>query len=344
MNSLLKVEGLDVYTRSGVQILDGISFSLGRGASLGVVGESGSGKSILMRSLVGLAPPTMSISGSVLFKGSELLNRWDAAAIRGRGMAMVFQDALTSLNPVMSIGSQFQQPLRFHFGLSKREAEARALELLDLVGVSDPRRRLSQHVGSLSGGMRQRVMIALALSCEPEVLIADEPTTALDVTIQGQVLDLLLEIQQLTGMALLLVTHDLAVVSGYVDDVAVMYGGQIVEYGATRSVFKSPAAPYTEALLQATPLLEDEPGRRLNAIAGQPPAPGTGGSGCRFSARCNYVQPDCIALAPVLRPMEREDMRLGRCHHPREAGADPDVGGDFQVIGPVARRETDARG
>jgi ABC-type dipeptide/oligopeptide/nickel transport system ATPase component len=265
---LLEVRGLAAEFRQRGQVvraLNGIGFDIAAGEAVGFVGESGCGKSVMARAVMRLAPEgsTVRLAGAVRFEGTDLMRQSEAQmrAIRGARIAMVFQDPMTSLNPVMTIGAQMGDMLRRHLGLSARAARARAIELLDDVGIREPARRIDDHPHQFSGGMRQRVLIAMAVACEPALLIADEPTTALDVTVQAQILRLLLRLRERHGMALMLISHDFGVIAGMVERVNVMYGGEIVEAGVVEQIFASPAHAYTRALLDAVPRL-DGPGRQ----------------------------------------------------------------------------------
>ncbi len=303
---VLEVEDLRTWfdTPGGVvHAVDGVSLTLERGRTLGVVGESGSGKSVLCRSIMGLLPRRGVIrSGSVRFGGVDLatLSRDELRRLWGREMAMVFQDPMTSLNPVMKIGEQLTEGLRLHLGLGAREAEARAVSLLGEVGIPEPERRLRQFAHQLSGGMRQRVTIAIALACDPVLVFGDEPTTALDVTVQAQILDLLDREQERRTMSMVLVTHDLGVVAGRADDIAVMYAGKIVEKAPTTALFADMKMPYTEALFKSIPKLEQPSHTRLETIAGRPPSLTSPPAGCRFAARCPYARERCRAEEPPL--------------------------------------------
>jgi len=286
-----------------VKAVDGVSLTLERGKTLGVVGESGSGKTVLARSIMGLLTARNVVrSGSVQYQGHELLGASNAElrALWGTEMAMVFQDPMTSLNPVMKIGRQITEGLRYHLDLPKDEARAQALQLLESVGIPDPKRRIDQYPHELSGGMRQRVTIAISLACGPKLLFADEPTTALDVTVQAQILNLLNHQQRERHMAMVLVTHDLGVVAGRTDDIAVMYAGQIVEKAPTRTLFANVRMPYTEALLKSIPKLDDPSHTRLQIIGGRPPDLIHPPPGCRFAPRCPYAQEKCHAEMPPL--------------------------------------------
>jgi len=296
---LLEIENLVVHftTRSGiVHGARGVSLHLGYGETLGIVGESGSGKSVTVQAVMGLiTTPGEIVSGDIRWKGrsffgpggKELLR-----TIRGKEIAMVFQDPMTSLNPLFTIGAQMTEVLRHHLGMNNKQARRRAVELLELVDMSAPERRLDQHPHEFSGGMRQRVMIAMALACEPSLLIADEPTTALDVTIQAQILELLADLQQRLNLSVILITHDLGVIAQLCHRVAVMYAGQIVEVGEAEDIFKNPIHPYTQGLLRATPR-PDEVTERMIAIEGVPPDLICPPSGCAFSSRCRDARAGC---------------------------------------------------
>ncbi|WP_460274595.1 ABC transporter ATP-binding protein [Celeribacter sp. ULVN23_4] len=298
-------------TRSGsVHAVNSVSFSLKPGELLGVVGESGSGKSVTMMSLIGLipSPPAQASGGGIDFGGIDLLKASESElrAIRGARIGFVFQDPMTSLNPVFTVGYQIMEPLRKHMKMSKAQARVRAKELLELVGIPDAERRLSDFPHQFSGGMRQRVMIAIALACDPEVLIADEPTTALDVTIQAQILELMHELRAKLGMAVIWITHDLGVIAGIADRVLVMYGGQIVEHAPVRDLFKHPRHPYTRALLKTVPSVRGDRAERLEVIEGQPPILRAEPSSCSFASRCPFAFERCLAENPP-----RYDVRPG---------------------------------
>ncbi len=288
--------------RGLVHAVDGVSFALERGKTIGIVGESGCGKSVLSRSIMGLLPGNVVRYGSIRFEGHEIgdASSDDMRHYWGTQMSMVFQDPMTSLNPVMRVGNQVMESLRFHFDVTKDYAEETALALLQSVGIPEAERRLREYPHQLSGGMRQRVMIAIALACGPKLLFADEPTTALDVTVQAQILDLLQQQQRDRFMAMLLVTHDLGVVAGRTDDIAVMYAGRIVERAPTRSLFAHTRHPYTEALLKSIPKLGMPSHSKLDAIAGRPPDLVKPPSGCKFAPRCPYAQAKCLADEPPL--------------------------------------------
>jgi oligopeptide/dipeptide ABC transporter ATP-binding protein len=288
-----------------VRAVDGVSLSLERGRTLGVVGESGSGKTVLSRSIMNLLPRRgVRHSGRVLFEGRDLstLSRKEWTDVWGVEMAMVFQDPMTSLNPVMRVGRQITESLRFHLGMGRAEADAAALELLRSVNIPEAKRRAREYPHQLSGGMRQRVTIAIALACSPKLLLADEPTTALDVTVQAQILNLLRDAQEERDMGMILVTHDLGVVAGRADEIAVMYAGQIVERAPADVLFRQMRMPYTEALLQSIPRLEHDSHTRLQVIPGRPPDLIHPPAGCRFSPRCAYAQDRCVEEAPPLVP------------------------------------------
>ena len=293
-------------TRNGeVHAVNSVSFSLRPGELLGVVGESGSGKSVTMMSLIGLlpSPPAEVRDGHVMFDGQDLLKASDEQlrAIRGARIGFIFQDPMTSLNPVFTVGFQLMEPLRKHMGMKKPQARKRAKELLDLVGIPDAERRLGDYPHQFSGGMRQRVMIAIALACDPQILIADEPTTALDVTIQAQILELVKELRQKLGMAIVWITHDLGVIAGIADRVMVMYGGQVVEQAPVRELFGKPKHPYTRALLQTIPSVRGERVERLRVIEGQPPILGAPPIACPFRDRCAHKIDLCDQENPLLR-------------------------------------------
>ncbi|MEJ1998041.1 MAG: ABC transporter ATP-binding protein [Maritimibacter sp.] len=307
---VLEVNDLNTvfHMRTGeVHAVNHVSFNLKKGELLGVVGESGSGKSVTMMSLIGLLPmpPAEVRAGEVLFDGQDLLqiDPDELRKLRGRRIGFVFQDPMTSLNPVFTVGFQIMEPLRRHMGMNKAQARTRAKELLELVGIPDAARRLKDYPHQFSGGMRQRVMIAIALACDPDVLIADEPTTALDVTIQAQILELVKELREKLGMAIIWITHDLGVIAGIADRVIVMYGGQIVEHAPVRELFKHPRHPYTKALLETVPSVTGERADRLKVIEGQPPILGASPSACPFRKRCSYRIDWCDHENPLRRPV-----------------------------------------
>ncbi|OUS08496.1 peptide ABC transporter ATP-binding protein [Rhodobacterales bacterium 52_120_T64] len=290
-------------TRDGaVHAVNGVSFSLAPGELLGIVGESGSGKSVTMMSLMDLlpSPPAEIVSGEIVIDNEDVraMTPQQMRALRGGKVGFIFQDPMTSLNPVFTVGFQLMEPLREHLGMSKSEARARAAELLDLVGIPDAERRLKDYPHQFSGGMRQRVMIAIALSCDPKVLIADEPTTALDVTIQAQILELVRELRQKMGMAIIWITHDLGVIAGIADRVAVMYAGQIVEHAEVKELFRNPQHPYTRALLETLPKAEGQRDDRLRSIDGQPPNMNAAPTSCEFAPRCAHAFERCWSENP----------------------------------------------
>jgi peptide/nickel transport system ATP-binding protein len=302
---LLRVESLTTTfgtSRGPLYAVDGVSFDLARGETIGIVGESGSGKSVLVRSIMNLLPRSASVSGAVTFDGRDVrtLSGPDRRHLWGREIAMVFQDPMTSLNPVKTIGRQLTDPLRYHLGLSRKAARQQAMDLLARVRVPDAGRRLTQYPHELSGGMRQRIMIAIAVSCGPKLLIADEPTTALDVTVQKQILDLLASLQGELGMSVILITHDLGVVAGRTKRVLVMYAGQVVEEAPTSVLFDEMRHHYTEALLASIPQIERPSHTRLLTITGRPPDLVRPPPGCRFAPRCRFCQPRCVGERPVL--------------------------------------------
>jgi oligopeptide/dipeptide ABC transporter ATP-binding protein len=303
---LLKVEGLRTYfqTEEGLaRAVDGVSFDLRKGETLGLVGESGCGKSVTSLSILRLIPepPGKIAEGRVLFRGRDLLglSEEEMRGVRGNDIAMIFQEPMTSLNPAFTCGDQIDEAVMLHQGLDRAAARDRTVEMLRRVGIPDPAGRADDHPHRLSGGMRQRVMIAMALSCNPDLLIADEPTTALDVTIQAQILELMEQLQSELGMGVLMITHDLGVIAGTADRVAVMYAGKVVEMGETEDLFADPRHPYTQGLLASIPKLtgvED----RLRVIPGTVPDPARFPTGCRFHPRCPYADALCRAREPAL--------------------------------------------
>jgi oligopeptide transport system ATP-binding protein len=309
--SLLSVEDLRVefWTQRGtVYAVNGVSFDVAAGETLGIVGESGCGKSVTSLAILGILPRAGRVTnGHALFEGRDLLGRSDSdlRKIRGREIAMIFQDPMTSLNPVLTIGRQIRETLETHFGSSRKEAQARAVELLEQVGIPEARRRTGDYPHQFSGGMRQRAMIAMALACEPKLLIADEPTTALDVTIQAQILDLLRGLVAERDTALIVITHDLGVVAGMCDRVNVMYGGMVVETGDAEDVFRSPRHPYTLGLLQSVPRLDTPRGRKLHPIEGAPRDMLRPPAACPFAPRCAYEVDQSRQEVPALREIAR---------------------------------------
>ena len=310
--SLLTVTDLRTYfhTRSGVyRAVDGIDFSVERGETLGIVGESGCGKSVTCYSLMGLIPqpPGRIESGSAMFDGVDLLHcsASQARSIRGKRIAMIFQDPMTSLNPYLRISEQLIEPLLIHENISRKAALARALDMLAEVGINDAEKRIHFYPHEFSGGMRQRVMIAMALITKPELLIADEPTTALDVTVQAQIVDLIKKMQRELGMAVVFITHDLGVISGLCDRVQVMYAGRVVETGDTRTIFYQPKHPYTRALQRSIPSLQPK-GSELYTIAGMPPDLSKPLPGCSFAPRCEFATERCRTETPKLSALNAE--------------------------------------
>ena len=307
MSNLLQIEDLRTIFRTPmglVAAVDGVSLGVARGKTLGIVGESGCGKSMLSLSVMGLVPPPgQNAGGRVIFDGQNLLDLSPAAmrGIRGNRIAMIFQEPMTSLNPVFAIGDQITEAMRAHDRTASDKAlRAKAIAALDRVRIPAPERRFDEYPHQMSGGMRQRVMIAMALACEPDLLIADEPTTALDVTVQAQILDLLRDLQAQSGMAIILITHDLGVVAEMADEVAVMYAGKVVERAAISEIFDDPQHPYTLGLLGSIPKLE-ETNDRLLAIEGAVPPPFALPDGCRFNPRCVFAAADCTTRQPELR-------------------------------------------
>jgi len=310
MPPLLQVKNLQThfYTQDGVvKAVDGVSFEVDKGETLGIVGESGSGKSVTSLSVMRLipSPPGKIVGGQILFDGDDLLkySEEEMRHIRGKDIAMIFQDPMTSLNPVLTVGRQITESLELHMKMTGKEARNRAAELLAMVGIPSPEKRLEDYPHQFSGGMRQRVMIAMALSCNPQLLIADEPTTALDVTIQAQILELIGKLQDELGMAVIVITHDLGVVAGMADRVNVMYAGRVIEEGPTNQIFADPRMPYTIGLLQSIPRLDEERNHRLEPIRGLPPDLINLPQICPFSPRCDYVQDACYQQVPPLRPV-----------------------------------------
>ena len=313
----LSVQDLEIALVGGdrpVPVVTGVSLTVARGEIVGLVGESGSGKSLTSLAVTRLLDPRVArvTAGSVTLYGKELLGLPEPAmrAVRGKEIGMIFQDPMTSLDPAFTTGYQLTSVLRRHTGLGRRAARGRAVELLGLVGIADPRRRVDQYPHQLSGGMRQRVMIAMAIACEPKVLIADEPTTALDATSQAQILELVRALAETMRMATIITTHDLGVVAEVCDRVAVMYAGQVVERAGTEQLFYRPRHPYTERLLQSLPRVGAA--HQLAGIPGQPPRAGHFPAGCRFAARCGYAtESECTAAVPALRQLA--DDRSARC-------------------------------
>ncbi|WP_416897681.1 MAG: ABC transporter ATP-binding protein [Minwuia sp.] len=325
---LLQLENVAVHfdTAQGrLRAVDGVDLELGHGRTLGIVGESGSGKSVLSRMIMGLWPSNARLGkeSRILLEGRDLLTlpEKELRKIRGPEVSMIFQDPMTSLNPVMTVGRQIAEgPIR-HLGKSRAEARDLAVELLTAVGIPQPEQRIRSYPHQLSGGMRQRVAIAMALACQPKLLIADEPTTALDVTVQAEILDLLARQTRDRHMALILITHDLGVVAGRTDEVAVMYAGKVVERSSTRELFADMRMPYTEALLQSIPRLEDPPHKRLSTVGGRPPNLVAPPPGCSFAPRCPYADRSCEAAEPRLEPVSNDPTHQFACFKPLERGA-----------------------
>src|ERR671939_355532 len=343
--TILSVKDLRTYfeTEDGtVKAVDGISFQLQPGETLGIVGESGSGKSVTNLSILRLIPepPGRIVGGEVLFKGEDILSlRPDAVRkIRGRRIAMIFQDPMTSLNPFMKISKQLMEMTQLHLGHTKAQAREHAIRMLETVGIPDARARADNYPHEFSGGMRQRVMIAMALSCEPELLIADEPTTALDVTIQAQILELIKQLKQETGTSVILITHDLGVVAGMTDHIIVMYAGKVFEQAPTRELFACPGNPYTKGLLRSVPDPAHEQGKELYQIPGLPPDVAHLPKGCPFAPRCERAEEICREEFPPFVQLNAEHYSL--CHfaeevfarscdeRDRRAGARPDLQGE----------------
>lgn len=313
MAPLLEVRDLQTnfFTQDGVvKAVNGVSFHVERGETLGIVGESGCGKSVTSLSIMRLvpSPPGKIVGGQILFDGDNLLDvsEEEMRHIRGNRIAMIFQDPMTSLNPVLTVGRQITESLELHMKLNKDEARNRAIELLDLVGIPSAAKRIESYPHQFSGGMRQRVMIAMALSCNPELLIADEPTTALDVTIQAQILELINQLKRELDMAVIIITHDLGVVAAMTDRVTVMYAGRVVEEGPTKEIFANPRMPYTIGLLRSIPRLDEERGHKLSPIRGLPPDLVDLPQLCPFSPRCDYVQEKCLQQVPPLRQVAND--------------------------------------
>lgn len=323
MSNFLEVKNLSVSfpTEDGlVKAVDGLSFSLEKGKTLGIVGESGSGKSVTSLAILGLHKGTRAqVSGEIFVNGVEINSKDESEIrnLRGKEMAMIFQDSLTAMNPFYTIGEQIIEAYQVHNKVSKSEAKKHAITMLDQVGIPEPHKRVEDYPHQFSGGMRQRAMIAMSLSCNPSLLIADEPTTALDVTVQAQILELLAGLQKDFGTAIILITHDLGVVSETADDVLLMYAGKAVEYGTVRDVLQQPQHPYAWGLLTSIPRLNGDPNKKLSAIAGTPPSLIDVPKGCAFNPRCSYVEQvgqACSTKTPELRPTSTDTHHLVRCH------------------------------
>jgi len=325
--ALLEVDELAVTFKTGkgpVYAVSDVSFSVDKGEALGIVGESGSGKSVTVKSLMGLLPRTAKISGTAMYDGLDVFNlpRGRRKHFYGVDVAMVFQNPMTSLNPVKRIGEQLMEGMRYHRGLSRDAAKSRAIELLDTVRIPDANERLRQYPHELSGGMRQRVVIAMALANDPALLIADEPTTALDVTVQRDILDLLDTLRRDLEMALILITHDLGVVRDRSDNIAVMYGGRIMEAAPTEDVFADTEHPYTEALQGAIPDMSMPRGTRLDPIPGSPPDLAIAPTACPFAPRCNYAVDACTTSIPPLELVPEHSDHYYACFNPRGVAAE----------------------
>lgn len=325
-STLLELKNLKTHfnTPDGtVSAVDDVNFQISTGETVGIVGESGCGKSVTSLSIMRLLPDTAQISGEISFRGEDLLQKSESQMrqIRGNEMSMIFQEPMTSLNPVYTIGNQISETLRLHQGLDKKQAFNKAIEYLNMVGIPSPKQRAREYPHQLSGGMQQRAMIAMALSCNPQLLIADEPTTALDVTIQAQILELMKDLKQRLSTAIIMITHDLAVVAEMCERVIVMYSGKVVEIANIRELFKTPFHPYTEGLIKSIPKLHSKTDF-LYEIEGTVPNPLELPQGCKFHNRCDYASEKCQTQEPEL--IEQENNHFVRCFYPRNVG-----GGDL---------------
>lgn len=325
--SVLSVNDLRVtFSRAGtlVHAVNGLSYEVKAGRTLAIIGESGSGKSVSVRALMGLLPPSAFVTGSATLDGTELIGMSEKAMrrIRGKDIAMVFQDPARSLNPTMSVGTQISEAIRMHARIDRKEVAERAVELLKLVRMPAPERRFHEYPHQLSGGMRQRVMIAIALAANPKVLIADEATTALDVTTQAQIMELLVDLQERLGTAVVMISHDLGLAASYAHDVMVMYAGKVVEHAETRTLFGNVRMPYTKALLDAIPQLDVPPHTELTVIGGQPPNLSALPVGCAFRSRCTHATEQC-AIQPPLE--EHEPKHLYACWNPYQPTSNEDL-------------------
>ena len=323
--TLLEVKDLRIHFRGdeGVaKAVDGVTYSVLAGETLGIVGESGCGKSVTALSILGLVPmpPGFKAGGEIRFRGEDLLSASEERLrqIRGNDISMIFQEPMTALNPVFTVGNQIMETVMLHQGFDKEQARQHAIAMLEKVGIPSPEQRVDEYPHQLSGGMRQRVMIAMAMACSPMLLIADEPTTALDVTIQAQVLDLIADLQQREGMSVLLITHDLGVVAQTADHVAVMYAGKVVEYGPVEAIFEAPRHPYTIGLFHSLPDLA-APGERLSTIKGIVPSAFHFPSGCRFRTRCPIATDKCAESEPALESLDDAPGHTVACHYLLEA-------------------------
>ena len=323
---LLEVNGLQASIKTKWQTyhaIEDVTFSVEQGEILGIVGESGCGKSMTALSILRLvaSPPVYITGGEIRYRGKNLLemDEKEIRKIRGNKISMIFQEPMTSLNPVYTVGNQITEVIRLHQKVGKEEAQAQALQMLRMVGIPAPEQRIKEYPHQLSGGMRQRVMIAMALACRPELLIADEPTTALDVTIQAQILEELKNLQREFGMSIILITHDLGVVADMAQNMLVMYGGEVVEYGPTKELFRHPRHPYTEGLLRSIPRL-DEAVRKLNVIKGAVPSLDSMPEGCRFCSRCEYATERCHKEKPPLREIDGCTVRCWQYQQEKREG------------------------
>jgi oligopeptide transport system ATP-binding protein len=329
MAPILQVKDLrtQFFTQDGiVHAVNGASFEVSEGETLGIVGESGCGKSVSMLSIMRLIPqpPGKIVGGEVIFEGQDLLQLTEDGIrrIRGNKIAMIFQDPMTSLNPVLTVGQQISEAITLHLGMSRQQARKRSIELLDTVGIPAAGKRIDDYPHQFSGGMRQRVMIAMGLSCNPKLLIADEPTTALDVTIQAQIIDLVRELKAELGMAIIWITHDLGVVAGLADRVIVMYAGYIVEHAPVKALYQDPRMPYTLGLLRSIPRLDEKRKTRLSSIDGLPPDLLHPPDGCPFAPRCSFTMDRCVVEVPPL-VLAGSDNHLARCWVDVTNGSDP---------------------
>lgn len=320
---MLKIKNLKTYFKTAngyAKSVDGVSFEVKPKETLGIVGESGSGKSVTALSILGLLPKPQGqiVDGEIVFQGKDLVNATEKELmeIRGNSISMIFQEPMTSLNPVYTITKQIAEAIRTHNDVSKDEAAGKVVELLKKVGIPDPEKRANNYPHEMSGGMRQRVMIAMALACDPQLIIADEPTTALDVTIQAQILDLLRDLQVEIGMSIILITHDLGVVAEMTDRIVVMYAGKVAEYASTEKLFNNPCHPYTQGLMESIPRIDQET-ERLFAIPGMVPGASDFPEGCRFSNRCKYADETCRKDVPDM--VEVENGHFVSCYHWQKA-------------------------